>query len=97
MATPPAGDPARAPWSRLGRWPGRRVLRVSIAWLLLMVVATLARVALAARAHQRANPDSDSFLLAVGTPGGFPAVLGPPFVLWLAWRWARRRTPHDRG
>ena len=78
------------PWSQLGTWSGKRVALVSLAWVLLMLAVTIGRLLLAARTYQRAHPGEDTYILGVGTPGGLPAVLGPPVVLLIAWLWARR-------
>ena len=80
------------PWSCLGTWSGKRVALVSAVWVLLMFAVTIARALLAARAYRRAHPEAEMYIVGVGTPGGLPAVVGPPIVLLVAWLWARRRS-----
>ena len=74
---------------RLARWSGWRVALVSLAWVVLLLAVTLARVERAGRAYRRAHPGADTYLIGYGVPGGLWGVIGPPLILVGLWLWAR--------
>jgi hypothetical protein len=75
----------------LGSWLFARVLAVSIAWVVLMVVQYAVRMYLNLRLIRGDGAGVGAFSIAVGPM--LPVLFGPPillFVVWLGWKlWQR--------
>ena len=74
-------------------WRLRRVVGISILWLLFLVGFTVARAVVLAHQLEREAPEAPVHIVVGHGPGALWAVLAPPLMLLIAWRWARASRP----
>ena len=73
-------------------WRTRRIVGLTLAWI-LGVFAWVATVStLRAREEERKHPDATVFV-SVHVPGGLSLLFGPPLLLVAAWLSSRRSRP----
>jgi hypothetical protein len=73
----------------LRTWRARRIIGLSVVWMLGLSVAAAARSAVLVRRFEREHPGESVYVL-VHVPGGILTLIGPPLLLFAVWWWSRR-------
>jgi len=69
----------------LRNWRLRRVLALSVLWIVVAIGVRVARSIAFARQAQARQPGSDFYVVLVHLPGGLWTLLGPPVLLLMVW------------
>ena len=76
----------------LRNWRFRRVVALSLLWMLVVLGVRIAQSVAFARQVQP-QPSGDFYVVFLHLPGGLWSLLGPPVLLGMAWIAMRRSRP----